>query len=139
MTELEELQRICAEWLDNANLAEIAVSSDGRILLKFVVGGTADSLHWIDIECQGIHVLHLAKDWEEEFASWPFVGEAKVKKFDDENAIMTEIYKAGFYVRHEGPWPSQLYEFQIEGGISIYIICTELNAQERDEKLSSAQ
>ena len=132
-TEMEQLHRICTQWLDNADLCDLIISPNGNILMKFIVGGKDELVYWVDIECRGVHVFHLAKNWEDSFEVL-FIGGAHVEKFSDEKAVEEEIYKAGFYGDYQGALPKQLYRLDLEGGTAIRVICTELYFNERQEK-----
>ena len=75
---MKEIERVCKEWLDNADLYELTVYQNGNILLKFIVGGKEDEKYWIDVECGGVHVFNMAKSWEESFDEGIFVGGVRV-------------------------------------------------------------
>ncbi len=133
-SEMEQIHRICTQWLDNADLCELTISPDGHIFMKFIVGGMGELVYWVDIECRGVHVFNLAKDWDDGFNNGIFIGGAQVEKFNDEKAIEQEIYEAGVYIKYQGVWPKQLYKLKLEGGATIQIICTELYVHERREQ-----
>jgi hypothetical protein len=132
-TEMEQLHRICTQWLDNAHLSDMTISPNGNILMKLIVGGNDELVYWVDIECRGVHLFHLAKDWEGDFNIGIFIGGAHVEKFSSENAVAQVIYKAGFYTNYQGPLPKQLYNLNLDGGTAIQVICTELYLTERQE------
>ena len=131
---MKEIERVCKEWLDNADLYELTVYQNGNILLKFIVGGKEDEKYWIDVECGGVHVFNMAKSWEESFDEGIFVGGVRVKKYDTAIGVKHILSSAG-WTWGEGPMPDQAYQIDVEGGIEMKIICTDFEMREHREEV----
>ena len=132
---IEYIQDICQRWLDNADLCELNLAEGDGAILKFVVGGTEEFEHWVDVRCRGVHVFNVSKDPEDSVVEGIFVGGARVLKFVGEAEVRRVLESSGWKWHEE--LPEQAYQFEIEGGIEVKIICTGLEVAERKESLRS--
>jgi hypothetical protein len=132
---IEYIQDVCRDWLGNADLYELNLAEGDGAVLKFVVGGTEEFEQWVDVRCRGVHVFNVSKDPEDSVAEGIFVGGARVLKVVGESEVRQALESSGWKWQEE--LPEQAYQFEIEGGIEVKVICTGLEVAERKVRLRS--
>ena len=122
--ELEKSQLICQKYLSNADIFDIQHKEDS-VLLKFITG---DEASWIEIqiECFQIQLFSMTKSWDEPMSEGFFVGETNLKFFDKFEEIKT-VFDTSKHFLENNYFPKQCYRLEIDGGITMEIICVEVN------------
>lgn len=127
----EQARDICVKYLHDADLMELKFSDADEIYLGFIVGGTNEITHWLDVRCRGIHVFNVAKDPDESFAEGFWVGGGQLAKSEGDLNIRKMLESLDW--KFPDALPKQAFRFEVEGSIEIKIICTEFYLSERQE------
>jgi len=117
---MQELEKVCKELLDNADLDVELENKTSSIRLKFTTGNKEGELVEVFFECKNFCFFKMAKNSEDEEGF--FVGQTVVNKIEEiegiKNFLVTQDKAFG-----NKQLPNILYHIKILGGAEIEVIC----------------
>ena len=130
--EFEKAQQTCEEYLGNADISHIELKDDS-ILLKFATGDENNFIE-ISIECLQIGQFLMTKHWSYPISEGFFVGETQLKFLGKPEQVKIAFDATEMFLG-SNQFPEHCYILEIDGGITIKIICVEikLDFERREE------
>jgi hypothetical protein len=111
---MDDLNNICTNKLDNADLSILFSNTGDAITLNFTVAGTREIVLF---KCSNILNFKITKDYEETDNSY-FVGKTSVSIISTKDAILQTRWTYG-----DRNMPDNFYKINIEGAIELEITC----------------
>ena len=121
---MKELEKVCKELLDNADLDVELKQETSIIRLRFATGNKNGELVEIFFECNDFHLFTVTKDPEDSESF--FVGQTIVNRIEEPKEVESLLSSQGWTFGDRQP-PKTLYHIKILGSIKIEIICLTFN------------
>lgn len=121
---MRELEKVCKELLDNADLDVELKQETSTIRLRFATGNKKGELVEVFFECNEFHLFRVIKASED--SEGFFVGQTIVNKIEEPKEVKNLLSSQGwrFDDRH---FPKILYHIKVFGCIEIEIICLKFD------------